>query len=157
MPPIVLTLVQAVLLLLLYLFVARAVRAVLRDVARAAPATAVPASHRPAPAPAPGRRKRSRAAPGELVVHTPEGRPRVVPLDASDITFGRADSSTVALNDEYVSDAHARVFRNGDGWVVSDLGSTNGTFLNQVRVTTPTPLAAGDQLGIGRTVVQVRR
>jgi pSer/pThr/pTyr-binding forkhead associated (FHA) protein len=93
----------------------------------------------------------------ELVVHTPEGRPRVVRLDAHDVTFGRAPASTVVLDDAYVSDHHAKVFLSGDEWCVTDLGSTNGTFLNQLKVTSPTPIAAGDQLAIGKTVVQVRK
>ncbi|MBA2529474.1 MAG: FHA domain-containing protein, partial [Euzebyales bacterium] len=86
-----------------------------------------------------------------------DSRPRVVPLDAHDVTFGRAEASTVVLDDAYVSDHHARVYLVDSGWCVTDLGSTNGTFLNQVKVTSPTPIAAGDQLGIGKTVVQVRR
>jgi pSer/pThr/pTyr-binding forkhead associated (FHA) protein len=49
------------------------------------------------------------------------------------------------------------VFHDGRHWVVEDLGSTNGTFLNRVKVTSPTPIAAGDQLGIGKTIVEVRK
>lgn len=156
MPPIVFTLVQGLFLLLLYLFVARAVRWVWRDLA--APARSVSV------APAAPRRSRSanakkkgRAAPRELVIHTPQGRPRVVRLDAHDVTFGRAETSTVVLDDPYISDHHARVFLSDGEWCISDLGSTNGTFLNQVKVTAATPIAAGDQLGVGKTTVQVRK
>jgi pSer/pThr/pTyr-binding forkhead associated (FHA) protein len=73
------------------------------------------------------------------------------------VTFGRASESTVAVADPYVSDHHAHVFHDGQDWLVEDLGSTNGTFLNQVKVTSPTPIEAGDQLGIGKTVVEVRK
>ena len=154
MPPIVLALVQGLLLLLLYLFVWRAVRVVIRDVSvtpRAATAAPVATS----------RRKREsdghRPTPTELVVHDGDGRPRVIPLDGQDITFGRAETSTVVITDPFVSDAHARVYYRDGDWVIDDLGSTNGTFLNQARVTQPQALAAGDQLAIGKTVVQVRR
>jgi pSer/pThr/pTyr-binding forkhead associated (FHA) protein len=156
-PPIVFTLVQGLFLLLLYLFVARAVRWVWRDITAPARAAAVAA--------APPRRSRGRAAakqksralPRELVIHTPQGRPRVVRLDAHDVTFGRAEGSTVLLDDPYISDHHARVFLQDGEWCIADLGSTNGTFLNQVKVTAATPIAAGDQLGIGKTTVQVRK
>ena len=156
MPPIVFTLVQGVFLLLLYLFVARAVRWVWRDVtspARAARAAAAPRRSRGSSS---GRNK-TRTDPRELVIHTPQGRPRVVRLDAHDVTFGRAEGSTVVLDDPYISDHHARVFLREGEWCIADLGSTNGTFLNQVKVTTATPIAAGDQLGIGKTTVQVRK
>lgn len=154
MPPIVLTAVQAAFLLLLYLFVARAVRAVVRDLRSPGPAAAQPAAPRKATS-----RSRDEAgnAPGELVVHVPDERPRVIALDAHDVTFGRADVSTVVLDDPYVSDHHAKVYFDGDAWRVDDLGSTNGTYLNQAKVSSPTPLSSGDQLGIGKTVVQVRR
>ena len=155
MPPIVLTLVQGLLLLLLYLFVWRAVRVVIRDV------SATPRMVTTAPPVATSRRKREadgqRPAPTELVVHDGDARPRVIPLDGQDITFGRAETSTVVINDPFVSDAHARVYYRDGAWVVDDLGSTNGTFLNQSRVAQPELLAAGDQLAIGKTVVQVRR
>ena len=158
MPPIVFTLVQGVFLVLLYLFVARAVRWVWRDVtapARAAAVAAAPAKR--SRASSSSKRKASRALPRELVIHTPQGRPRVVRLDAHDVTFGRAESSTVILDDPYISDHHARVFLQGGEWCIADLGSTNGTFLNQVKVTAATPIAAGDQLGVGKTTVQVRK
>jgi pSer/pThr/pTyr-binding forkhead associated (FHA) protein len=154
-PPIVLTLLQGLFLLLLYVFVARAVRAVLRDL-RAAPPTARVAHQRTAPRPA--ARERPRRQPGELVVHLADSRPKVVALNGgADVSFGRAGNVTVNLNDPYVSDRHAHVFHDGQNWVVEDLGSTNGTFLNRVKVTSPTPIAAGDQLGIGKTIVEVRR
>ncbi len=173
MAPIVLPLLQGLFLLLLYLFVWRIARAILRDLR-------VPQAQRPAgrpAAPAPAARKAStgqrrgpapsragapapskqRGVPRELVVHRAGGAPRVLPLDGQEITFGRAAPATVVLDDPYVSDRHARVAQDATGWIVTDLGSTNGTFLNQVKVTRPTPLAAGDQLGIGKTTVEVRR
>jgi pSer/pThr/pTyr-binding forkhead associated (FHA) protein len=156
MPPIVFTLVQGLFLLLLYLFVARAVRFVWRDVSAARPTAAAPAPKR-SRSRGGNAKKKARALPRELVVHTPQGRPRVVRLDAHDVTFGRAEGSTVALDDSYVSDHHARVFLQDGEWCIADLGSTNGTFLNQVKVTAATPIAAGDQLGIGKTTVQVRK
>ena len=158
LPPIVFTLVQGLFLLLLYLFVARAVRWVWRDVTNPArAAAAAPAPRKSRSRGSSGAKKKARTAPRELVIHTPSGRPRVVHLDAHDVTFGRAEGSTVVLDDAYISDHHARVFLQDGEWCISDLGSTNGTFLNQVKVTSATPIAAGDQLGIGKTTVQVRK
>jgi pSer/pThr/pTyr-binding forkhead associated (FHA) protein len=154
-PSIVLQLLQGLFLLLLYVFVARAVRAVVRDL-RTAPATARVAN--PPVVPKPVTRDRIRRPPGELVVHRPDSRPQVIRLNGdSEVTFGRAAESTVAVADPYVSERHAHVFHDGQDWLVEDLGSTNGTFLNQVKVTSPTPIEAGDQLGIGKTVVEVRK
>lgn len=156
MPPIVFAVLQGLFLLLLYLFVARAVRWVWRDIS-------APAQAAVAPAPRQGAARRSGATPKkgrpprELVIHTPQSRPRVVRLEAHDVTFGRSGTSTVTLDDPYISDHHARVFLRDGEWCIADLGSTNGTFVNQVKVTAPTPIAPGDQLGIGKTTVEVRK
>lgn len=157
LPPIVFALVQGLFLLLLYLFVARAVRWVWRDISAPARAAAAPAAAKGRGRSAPQAKRKTRTAPRELVIHRPQGRPRVIRLDAHDITFGRADTSTVVLDDPYISDHHARVFLTEGEWCIADLGSTNGTFVNQVKVTSPTPIAAGDQLGIGKLTVEVRR
>jgi pSer/pThr/pTyr-binding forkhead associated (FHA) protein len=165
MPPIVLTLLQGLFLLLLYLFVWRVARAILRDLrSTAPPQRGVIRQPRPAAPPAgaasrppPNRDGQPRVPPGQLVVHSQTGAPRVLPLDGGEISFGRSEPATVVLDDPYVSDWHARVWRDSSGWVITDLGSTNGTFLNQRKVSGPTPIAAGDQLGIGRTTVEVRR
>lgn len=152
MPPIVITLLQGLFLLLLYVFVARAVRAVMRDL-RTAPSTS-----RSYVRPPPKQRDRPRRPPGELVIHLPDSRPKVISLNGGGkVTFGRTGPATVILGDPYVSDRHAHVFHDGRDWMVEDLGSTNGTFLNRVKVTSPTPIAAGDQLGIGKTIVEVRK
>ena len=157
MPAIVFVVLQVLLLLLLYVFVGRAVRAVVRDVAGARPAPAPPRSRPPPQSRPPQREDDPRVGAGELVVHTASGRPRKVRLDGGEVTFGRADAATVRLDDPYVSDQHARVHRQDGRWCVTDLGSTNGTFVNQVKVRGTQPIAAGDQLGVGRTVVEVRR
>lgn len=94
---------------------------------------------------------------GQLVVHIPDGRPRIIDLEQDAILFGRSPSSTVRLEDPYVSDDHARIYQADGSWMVADCKSTNGTFLNRVKVTTPTQIAAGDQLGIGKTIVEVRK
>jgi pSer/pThr/pTyr-binding forkhead associated (FHA) protein len=164
--PIVLPILQGLFLVLLYLFVWRIARAIIRDLraasqpprqaARQATAPGAPRpqqARRPAPTPQP-----VRTQPRELVIHRAGSPPKVLPLNGSEITFGRAAPATVVLDDPYVSDRHARIAHEGSiGWVVTDLGSTNGTFLNQVKVTRPTPIAPGDQLGIGKTTVEIRR
>lgn len=157
MPPIILWLLQGVFLLLLYVFVWRSVRAVVRDLRSPAPAARPPSRRRAAPEPAPAPPETRRAAPGQLVVHFPEGRPRVIELTGSPVLFGRSPSCTVRLEDPYVSDDHARIYEADGSWMVKDLKSTNGTFLNRVKVTSPSQIAAGDQLGIGKTIVEVRK
>lgn len=154
MPIVLLTLLKLVLLALLYLFLFRLARAVVVDLygprRRRTPSPPRPAVAEPAP-------RRNRRPPRELVVHPPDGRPRVVPLEAQTVTLGRSERMTVALEDVYVSDEHALVAPDDDGWIVRDLGSTNGTYLNGAKVTQPTPIAAGDQLRLGKTRVEVRR
>lgn len=158
MPPVVLTLLQALFLLLLYVFVGRAVRTIARDLSPAGTTAVRQRTVRPA---VPRRRQESRKEPRELVVHLPGVAPRVIPLDeqpeGTGVTFGRAPDMTVPLEDPYASDRHARVYRTEEGWVLADLGSTNGTYRNKEKVSAPVRLAAGDQFAIGKTVVEVRR
>jgi pSer/pThr/pTyr-binding forkhead associated (FHA) protein len=70
---------------------------------------------------------------------------------------GRADKCHLVLDDTYVSQVHARIFAKGDSFLVEDLGSTNGTYLNRRRITAPAELHRGDQVKIGKTVMEVRK
>jgi hypothetical protein len=71
-------------------------------------------------------------------------------------TFGRAERADVVVADAAVSSAHARVNRVGRVWVVTDLESTNGTRVNETRVSGKTPLTDGDVLALGTVKLQVR-
>jgi FHA domain len=76
----------------------------------------------------------------------------VVRLDSSPLTVGRATSNDVALpGDEYVSSRHARFEPRRDGVWLEDIGSTNGTFVNGIRVTRERKLTPGDVVRIGET------
>lgn len=157
MPPIILWLLQGVFLLLLYVFVWRAVRAVIRDLRAPVPGPRPVRPRRSSAEPAAAAAETRRAVPSQLVVHFPDGRPKVIELTGSPVLFGRSPSCTVRLEDPYVSDDHARIYESDGNWMVTDLKSTNGTFLNRVKVTSPSQIAAGDQLGIGKTIVEVRK
>ena len=154
MPVAVLTILKLGLLILLYLFVFRAVRAVVTDLYG-------PTRKKPAPPPRPRVAEAStpkpRKTPREIVVHPPEGEPQVLSLEDSSITLGRGEAVTVHLDDVYVSDEHAAIVPEDGVWQIRDLGSTNGTFLNGARVNQATPLSAGDQVRLGKTRVEVRR
>lgn len=156
MPIALLTVLKFGLLALLYVFIASALRAVLVDLYGPRRRNTPPP--RPAvAAPADGGGRRSRKAPGELVVHHQSAPPRVVALRGPGIVIGRAASVDIVVDDVYVSDEHAEVVADDGGWSVRDLGSTNGTFLNDAKVTRLTPLATGDQLRLGKTHIEVRR
>ena len=73
------------------------------------------------------------------------------------IEIGRAPDCQLVLEDDYVSTRHARLVRGDQGFVVEDLGSTNGTYVNNQRISTPTPFGPQDTLRIGRTLMSVER
>jgi len=107
-----------------------------------------------APVPASGK-KGKRSAGRKLTVVEGELQGTAVPLSTSVITIGRAPDSTIVLGDDYVSTRHARIYPSGSEWVVEDLGSTNGTWINKTRLTTPTILEPGADLRIGRTTMRI--
>ena len=79
-----------------------------------------------------------------------------ISLDSRPILIGRADDSTLVLDDDYASTRHARIAPQGDDWYVEDLGSTNGTYLDQLRVQGPTLVNPGQPIRIGQTALELR-
>ena len=80
-----------------------------------------------------------------------------IDLTDQQITMGRANDATLVLNDDYASSRHARIFPQDGQWLVEDLGSTNGTYLDRQKVTRPTPVPVGVPVRIGKTVLELRR
>ena len=72
------------------------------------------------------------------------------------IEIGRDASSALALEDEQMSRRHARVSAQGDVAIVEDLGSTNGTYVNEQPIEGPRALRAGDRIRVGLTVLELR-
>ncbi|MER6464674.1 FHA domain-containing protein [Streptomyces sp. NPDC093272] len=101
---------------------------------------------------------RRRNAPSKLVVSEGTLTGTTVALQGQTITLGRAHDSTIVLDDDYASSRHARIYPDRDGqWIVEDLGSTNGTYLDRSRLTTPTPIPLGAPIRIGKTVIELRK
>jgi pSer/pThr/pTyr-binding forkhead associated (FHA) protein len=151
MSPFILSVLKYALLVLLYFFVFRAIRSVASDLGTRRQAS--PTEVRPAgPAPSRGRR-----GPSAVLVHGPDGqKPSTVRLaGATDV--GRAESCTITVDDTYVSQHHARFFERDGAWYIEDLGSTNGTYLNDQRVTQAAEVQAGDVVRLGKTVLELRR
>jgi pSer/pThr/pTyr-binding forkhead associated (FHA) protein len=153
MPPIFLLAVKVAFLIVLYLFVARAVRAVVLDVFGPRAERRRTPSHQPR-TPPPAARP-SRRQPRELVVTDANGR-RTIPLKES-MTVGRAATCDIAIADNYVSNVHARIYLRDGAYWLEDLGSTNGTYMNRARVSVPTPFNPGDEVRIGKATLELRR
>lgn len=79
------------------------------------------------------------------------------PLGRDEITIGRSSDSAIIIRDDYTSTHHARLMLWNGRWMVQDLDSTNGTFLNGSRVTVPTPIPLGATVKVGATTFELRR
>jgi hypothetical protein len=80
-----------------------------------------------------------------------------MPLGRGPITIGRASESNVVIRDDYTSTNHARLDLRPEGWVITDLDSTNGTFLDGERVSAPMPVRERAPIRIGTTTFELRR
>jgi pSer/pThr/pTyr-binding forkhead associated (FHA) protein len=145
-----LTVLKLCLLVLLYLFFLRVLRAVWAEIKG------------PKPAESPVRRARKdtrrvvrKAAGAQLAVLEPaDQRGRTFPL-GQELTVGRAAGCQVTLDDTYASQLHARVYSREGQLFVEDLGSTNGTYLNRKKVQGPMVIQRGDKLQVGNTVMEL--
>jgi hypothetical protein len=137
-------------LLLLWLFIFAAFRVVRADLfgGRVSRVAAVP------PRAAVGK-KRGRG-PRTLVVTAGPLSGTKITLGDQPILIGRADDSTLVLTDDFASSRHARLSNRGGQWYVEDLGSTNGTYLDQQRVQGPLLVAPGQPIRIGQTALELR-
>ncbi|HEY1529479.1 MAG TPA: FHA domain-containing protein [Galbitalea sp.] len=80
-----------------------------------------------------------------------------IELPSEQLAIGRSSESGLVIRDDYTSTHHARLLLWKDGWVVQDLDSTNGTFLDGTRVTLPTLIPLNTPVTIGTTTFELRR
>ncbi|MBQ0922382.1 MULTISPECIES: FHA domain-containing protein FhaB/FipA [Saccharopolyspora] len=152
MPELVIQLTRAGFLALLWLFVLAALRVVRSDLYSAS-GMRVPM---PGASRAPGKARGKSKAPRQMVVTHGALAGTRISLDGRPILIGRADDSTLVLDDDYASTRHARLSLRGSDWYVEDLGSTNGTYLDRAKVTGPTKVPLGVPIRIGKTVIELR-
>jgi hypothetical protein len=158
MSTLTLLLIRLAFLALLWLFVIAAVGVVRTDMfgvsgsSRKSKRQRQPKPPRPPRAPRGGRGEAHR-----LLVTSGALAGTSLGLTDAQITVGRANDATLVLNDDYASSRHARLYPQDGQWVVEDLGSTNGTYLDRQKVTQPTPVPVGVPIRIGKTVLELRR
>jgi hypothetical protein len=157
-PPIVPLALKIVFLALLYFFVYRVAKSVVIGMRaqRSAQPTAEAHGVTPVAAPAPAPVRRKGKSPGSILVMNDRGKKlRTFPLEGQ-VQIGRADACHLKLSDTYVSQFHARIYPQDGSWFVEDLGSTNGTFLNQRKVAAPSEVRAGDRVRVGTTTLEMK-
>ena len=127
--------------------------------AQAAPAVA-PVQRPPSPAnpmPHSSHPAATATSAGRLVITSGAKEGMELPLTNQPITIGRSSESGLVIRDDYTSTHHARLMLLNDSWVVQDLDSTNGTFLDGVRVVVPTQVPLNTPVKIGTTSFELRR
>ena len=162
MSALTLTVLKIGFLALLWLFVLSAFSVVRSDLfgtrsARAGVA-GQPAGRRRGSRPHVGRAARDRARTGPQVARVVEGPDTglTAGLTAGTVSIGRDPGNTLALTDDYVSTAHARLTLREWTWYAEDLGSTNGTQVDGARIRTATPVGLGVPVRVGKTVVELQ-
>jgi hypothetical protein len=88
-------------------------------------------------------------APRMVVERAPGHEPGMIYDLGGDVVFGRGERAEIRLQDPFASSRHARVYEQGRILVIEDLGSTNGTYLNEELLDGPRPLHPGDRVRIG--------
>jgi pSer/pThr/pTyr-binding forkhead associated (FHA) protein len=127
------------------------------------PVAQAPVYAQPAPARAPAQAPpRAQPAAGSksatrLVITGGSKEGLEIPLPAEQMTIGRSSDSGLVIRDDYTSTHHARLLNWTEGWVIQDLDSTNGTFLDGSRVVVPTPVPLNTTVKIGTTSFELRR
>ncbi len=155
-----LTIIRVAFLAVLWLFVIAAIGVVRTDLlggqstARRGKVRQAQAPRQPRPARPP---RAGRGSPRVLVVTAGTLKGTSLDLAQQQITLGRANDATLVLNDDYASSRHARIFPQDGQWIVEDLGSTNGTYLDRQKVIRPMPVPLGVPIRIGKTVLELRR
>ena len=161
MSELALTLVRLGFLTLLWAFVLLTVIVLRRDLRQPAEAKPTGRQRRAARAPKPPKppkvAKQQKVKGSKLVVIEGPLQGTIVPLGDIQVTIGRADDSTLVIDDDYASSRHARIYPSEGAWVVEDLGSTNGTWIDRTRITSPTVLPVGAPLRVGRTTLQIQK
>src|SRR5213082_1309990 len=89
----------------------------------------------------------------ELIVNYPDRAPEHLPLGRLRITIGRSARNDVCIPDPFASRVHAEVRREGDQYILQDLGSANGTLYNSATVEGSMPLTSGGRIQIGETEI----
>ncbi|TDI52128.1 MAG: FHA domain-containing protein [Acidobacteria bacterium] len=92
----------------------------------------------------------------ELVVLTGDSETERVRIRPQGHVIGRSPDADIRISDPYSSEFHTRVGIQDGQVVVHDLGSTNGTYVNGRRVTSPTSVSRGDTVQIGKTILEIR-
>ena len=125
----------------------------------AAPASpsAVTSAHPAAPASGPGGETASTENATRLVITSGQKAGAEFPLGRDEITIGRSSDSAIIIRDDYTSTHHARMMLWNGQWMIQDLDSTNGTFLDGARVTVPVPIPLGATIKVGATTFELRR
>lgn len=141
-------------LALLWLFILFAGQVIRTDLfGRRVPAGAVPAAE-PRQLRPPRRSRRPAKVPTTLRVTQGKQAGLTMGLGQS-LVIGRSADCQLILDDDYVSTRHARLYATPRGYWVEDLGSTNGTYVNDERISSPVEFSRDDTLRIGRTLMVV--
>ena len=119
-----------------------------------------PAQRGPTPANAPRNQashSATAATASRLVITAGPKEGLELALGSQPLTIGRSNESGLVIRDDYTSTHHARIMLLNDAWVVQDLDSTNGTFLDGMRVLVPTQIPLNTPVKIGTTSFELRR
>jgi len=110
-----------------------------------------------APLPPAGPEKATTQTATRLVITSGPKAGTEFPLGTEPVTVGRSSDSSLVIRDDYTSTHHARLMLWHDDWMVQDLDSTNGTFLDGKRVAVPTSVPLNTTVKIGATSFELRR
>ncbi len=153
--PFVLSVLKYAFLVLLYFFVYRALRTVVTlDLGGGRKARKSRKQDQARPPRSSNGRSR---VPSTVLVRSADGKKLGTYRLSEPLEIGRSEGSQIKLDDTYVSTNHARLFPRNGSWFVEDLGSTNGTYLNQQRVSSSSEVHPGDTLKVGKTVLELRK